>query len=71
MSEKQQADFSDLSEIDAVRLVANTAILAGQSHEAIKTNSSKNAIIIVMYGYNWQDGDAVRIEEAKEVDNDE
>jgi hypothetical protein len=63
MSAKSKIDFSDLSEVDAVRLVANSAVVARESghNVVVKTASisGKKGILIFMPGYVYDGSDIV------------
>ena len=63
MSAKKQNDFSDLSEVDAVRLVANTAIVAKESgHNVVvkvATIGGEVGVLVWMPGYTFQAGEIV------------
>jgi len=58
--DKQQNDFSDLSHVDAVALVANTAIVARDSGHNVQVKvasiKGERGIVIFMPGYHMVDG---------------
>lgn len=63
MSAKSNIDFSDLSEVDAVRLVANNAVVAKESgHNVSVSVANRNGqigIFIWMPGYTVVNGEIV------------
>lgn len=71
MSVKTQPDFSDLSSLDAVSLVVNTAVIAKKSgHPVMVGHTSHNdlsGIVIFIPGYRNEDG---QIRPLKEVENE-
>lgn len=63
MSANNNIDFTDLSEVDAVRLVANTAVVAKESgHNVmikVATIGGQVGILVFMPGYTFADGEIV------------
>lgn len=62
-AKNDQADFRDISELDAVTLVANTATVAANSgHNVVVANATRRGergILVWMPGY-LHDGESIR-----------